>query len=121
VSKRRDGGARFLKCDLQVHSPRDAQWRGEFADADTDAKREVWAEALVHDCIKKKLDLIAITDHHDCCMHPYVQQAAGKLATTAHRLTVLPGIELTLATPPIQAIILFDAMVSLNRHCTMPA
>jgi hypothetical protein len=40
-----DKGAHFVKCDFQVHTPRDANWDG--AEAVTPAERKAYAEALV--------------------------------------------------------------------------
>ena len=49
-----DKGARFRKCDFQVHTMRDAAWSGPFAHLVND--REAFAEALVADfgCNKVK-------------------------------------------------------------------
>jgi len=70
----RDKGAHFYKCDFQVHTPRDAGWKG--ADAVTDAERKAYAEELILACRQKCLGAIAITDHHDFAFSPYVKQAA---------------------------------------------
>src|SRR6266404_735867 len=37
---RMDRGARSYKCDFQVHTPRDANWGGEFASVVSDAAAE---------------------------------------------------------------------------------
>jgi chromosome segregation protein len=58
-----DKGAHFVKCDFQVHTPRDANWDG--AEAVTPAERKAYAEELVQVCRTKGLGAIAITDHHD--------------------------------------------------------
>ena len=108
-----DKGASFKKCDFQVHSLRDAAWSGPFADLVND--RSAYADALVADCRKKGVQAIAITDHHDLCMWKIVRAAAevekqtdGNEFPVSDRLVVFPGIELTLATPSCQAIIIFD-------------
>jgi len=62
----KDKGARFRKCDFQVHSLRDANWSGPFGDLINDRRK--FAEALVADCRRKGLQAIAITDHHDLCL-----------------------------------------------------
>lgn len=109
-----DKGAHFYKCDFQVHTPRDANWEG--AEAVTSAERKAYAEELVQACRSKGLQAIAITDHHDFTFFPYVRaavsaevDATGNSIPKEGRLVVFPGIELTLSSPPCQAIILFDA------------
>src|SRR3989338_3785288 len=109
-----DKGAHFYKCDFQVHTPRDANWDG--AEAATPAERKAYAEELIQACRAKGLNAIAITDHHDFCMFPYVKAAAasevnliGEEITKEDQIVVFPGIELTLSSPPCQAILLLDA------------
>jgi type III restriction enzyme len=109
-----DKGTHFHKCDFQVHTPRDANWHG--AEAATPAERKAYAEELVQACRTKGLGGIAITDHHDFVFFPYVKAAAasevdgtGNPIQKEDQLVVFPGIELTLSSPPCQAIILFDA------------
>lgn len=109
-----DKGAHFYKCDLQVHTPRDANWEG--AEAATPADRKAYAEELVQSCRTKGLGGIAITDHHDFVFFPYVKAAAaaevdatGNSILNEDRLVVFPGLELTLSSPPCQAILLLDA------------
>ncbi len=109
-----DKGAHFYKCDFQVHTPRDANWHG--AEAATPAERKAYASELVQACRAKGLGGIAITDHHDFAFFPYVKAAAaaevdpmGKPIPEEDQLVVFPGIELTLSSPPCQAILLLDA------------
>ena len=103
-------GASFHKTDLQVHSLRDSNWTGPFHPV---TQREDFAEALVAGCRCKGLGAIAITDHHDLCMWTYVRDAAsselrqdGTPFAPEDQLVVFPGVELTLSTPPCQAILL---------------
>lgn len=105
-------GATFRKTDFQVHSLRDINWKGPFNRL-TD--REKFAEALVAHARSVGLSAIAVTDHHDLCFWPYLREAAAKETDPAgtlypmeDRLIVFPGIELTLATPPCQALLLLD-------------
>lgn len=114
-----DRGAHFHKCDFQVHTPRDANWAGEFSRVVTDEKRTEFAEALVIDARRKGLRAIAITDHHDLCLWPFVRDAAGREVTfngkrvaPSERLIVFPGVELTLSSPPCQALLLLDPGLS---------
>jgi chromosome segregation protein len=109
-----DKGAHFFRCDFQVHTPRDANWSG--GDAVTPAERKAYADELVQACRAKGLGGIAITDHHDFAFFPYVRSAAaGEVNATGEplpqnkRLVVFPGLELTLSSPPCQAILLLDA------------
>lgn len=109
-----DKGAHFYKCDFQVHTPRDANWHG--TEAATPAERKAYADELIQACRTKGLSGIAITDHHDFTFFPYVKAAAatevdatGNLVQKEDQLVVFPGIELTLSSPPCQAILLFDA------------
>jgi chromosome segregation protein len=109
-----DKGAHFYKCDFQVHTPRDANWEG--AEAVTPEERKAYADELVRACRAKGLGAIAITDHHDFTFFPYVKAAAAAEVNAAgHKfpketqLVVFPGIELTLSSPPCQAIMLLDA------------
>ncbi|MDQ1470573.1 MAG: hypothetical protein QOJ99_2053 [Bryobacterales bacterium] len=108
-----DKGAHFHHCELQTHTPRDIDWKGK--DCVTHEERKAYAESLVKACRDKGLNAIAITDHHDMLFVPYVRRAAaaetdseGKPLTPADRLTVFPGMELTLGVP-CQAILILDA------------
>ena len=114
-----DQGARFYRCDFQVHTPRDCNWAGE-RPQDEDGRRE-YAVRFVAACRQKGLDAVAITDHHDLCYFPYIKAAAdaevvgsGNPLPPHRRLVVLPGMELTLAVP-CQAILLFDADMEVDR------
>lgn len=108
-----DSGAHFYKCDFEVHTPRDPNWRG--ARPVTNDERHEWADGLVAACRKKGLDSIAITDHHDFTLFPFVREAAmretdgkGELIRPEDRLVVFPGLELTLNVP-CQALLILDA------------
>lgn len=109
-------GASFYKTDLQVHSLRDSNWTGPF---DRISQRDDFAKALVACSRRKGLGAIAITDHHDLCLWTHVRNAAsyeldpdGTIYEPEDQLVVFPGIELTLSTPPCQAILLFDPDLS---------
>lgn len=108
-----DKGAHYFRCDLQVHAPRDTNWTG--ADCVTEQDRQFYAKRLVDACRERGLHGIAITDHHDMTFVEYVRRAAaeetdqhGKLLAKEQRLTVFPGMELTLGVP-CQALLIFDA------------
>lgn len=109
-----DKGAHFHKSDFQVHTPRDATWKG--AGAVTPQERKAYAEELIHACRIKSLDAIAITDHHDLAFFQYIRRAAqdelddsGQPIPVDKKIIVFPGIELTLTAPACQVILLLDA------------
>lgn len=108
-----DKGAHFHKCDFQVHTPRDPNWQG--VGAVTDDERRQYAQEFVAACRTKGIDAVAITDHHDLCFFRHIREAAetetdslGNALSPELRLTVFPGMELTLAVP-CQALVIFDA------------
>jgi len=114
-----DKGAHFFRCDFQVHTPRDIQWSG--GDAVTDEERKSYAEELVFACRKKGLNSITITDHHDFTFFKYVKEAAeGEVdennnpVPIGNRLIVFPGMELTLSSPPCQAILILNSNFSVD-------
>lgn len=109
-----DKGAHFYKCDFQVHTPRDLNWDG--AVPATEDERKVYAGDFIEACRTKGLDAVAITDHHDFVFFPYIREAArneldsaGKPVTEDKQIVVFPGLELSLASPPCQAILILDA------------
>lgn len=108
-----DKGAHFHRCDFQVHTPRDIQWSG--AKCVAPEERQAYAAKLVAACRERRLDAIAVTDHHDMLFAAYVQRAAaeetdteGKPLGERERLVVFPGMELTLGVP-CQALLIFDS------------
>lgn len=109
-----DKGAHYYKCDFQVHTPRDINWTGNGAISDDERKE--YARDFVGKCREIGLDAVAITDHHDFALFPYIKQAAideldpnGKPYAQEGRLVVFPGIEITLSTPACQALLILDA------------
>ncbi len=108
-----DKGAHFHRCDFQVHTPRDKQWSG--AVPQDDAERKTFAEELVRDCRSKGLQAVAITDHHDLAYFEYIKEAAsnevddeGAPVPDACKLTVFPGMEITLSLP-CQVLLILDS------------
>ncbi|KYC50324.1 MAG: hypothetical protein AMQ22_01477 [Candidatus Methanofastidiosum methylothiophilum] len=109
-----DKGAHFYKCDFEVHTPRDINWSGP--DSITSKERNAYSETLVKACREKGIHAIAITDHHDFVFFPYIKNAAvselddnGDHIQKENQLIVFPGLELTLATPPCQALLILDS------------
>ena len=109
-----DKGAHFHKCDFQVHTPRDINWSGDRAI--TDEQRKAYSADFIQACRDKKLDAVAITDHHDFAFFRYIKDASvneldanGELLAAVERITVFPGIELSLSVPPCQALLILDS------------
>jgi type III restriction enzyme len=108
-----DQGAHFYKTDLQVHTPRDANWDGD--GGTTDEERAEYGREFVAACRESGLKAVAITDHHDTAFFKHIRSAAdtetdaqGKPLARSERLVVFPGVELTLGIP-CQALLIFDA------------
>lgn len=109
-----DKGAHFFQCDFQIHSPRDLNWDGP--KYTSEEQRKEYATRFIAACRKAKLDAVAITDHHDLAFFRYLKSAAqeeldvnGVNLPTAKQLVVFPGMELTLGSPPCQALLILDA------------
>ena len=117
--------AYWRKCDFQVHTPRDPNWTGPrpvglgeavgetdapATTADVEAARAEWAKAFVDQCVSGGLQAVALTDHHEMVMVPYVQRAIQdrKQADPGVELWLFPGMELT-ARGGKQCLIIFDA------------
>lgn len=108
-----DKGAHYHRCDFQLHSPRDCNWVGNRPV--TDEGRNEYAERFIAACRAKRLDAVAISDHHDVCFFSFVKDAAnrevddsGNPVPKEKRVVVLPGMELTLGIP-CQALLILDA------------
>lgn len=109
-----DKGAKFYRTDFQVHTPRDANWKG-FKPV-TDKDRTEFARYFVKHCRDLELNAVAITDHHDLVFFKYIKNEAnkevdekGELIKTEEKLIVFPGVEVTLSNPPVQVLIILDA------------
>ncbi len=68
-----DRGGHFYRTDFQVHTPRDTNWDGA---RPTD--RDAWADLFVAAAREKRLNAVAISDHHDFTYFPYIQRAAAR-------------------------------------------
>lgn len=114
----RDKGAHFRRCDFQVHTPRDNQWKGSRPSPEDRAK---YAKSFVAACREAGVGAVAITDHHDFAYVPHIRRAAaeepgddGQPLDPEERLVVFPGLELTLGVP-CQALLLLDADIPDER------
>ena len=118
----------WRKCDFQIHTPRDPNWSGPrpigldeiFPETGTvatiqnvDDKRAQWAKNFVDQCVSKELQAIALTDHHEMIMVPYVQEEleTRKKVDPKFNLWFFPGMELTTRGGK-QCLIIFDADLS---------
>lgn len=109
-----DQGNHYKKCDLQVHSPRDRNWKG--SDCVTQEEREAYSKAFVKECRAAGINAVAVTDHHDMVFFEYIKAASkaeldegGDLVPNDQQLVVFPGIELTFHQPPMQGLLILDA------------
>jgi chromosome segregation protein len=118
--------AHWRKCDFQVHTPRDPNWQGArpigigednggvaATAEDVDNSRMQWAADFVEQCARRGLEAIALTDHHEMVMIPYVRSAivARKGHEAGFDLWLFPGMELTCRNG-VQCLILFDVDLS---------
>jgi chromosome segregation protein len=117
-------GATFRKCDFQIHTPRDPNWSGtrpgglgdllpssqQASKNDIYLARREWARKFVDTCLDRGLRAIAITDHHEMIMIPYVltEISDRRQEDQSIDLWLFPGMELTLAEGA-QCLILFDS------------
>ena len=81
--------------------------------ADVEAARAEWAKAFVDRCVSRGLQAVALTDHHEMVMVPYIERAIQerKQADPGVDLWLFPGMELT-ASGGKQCLIIFDADLS---------
>ena len=117
--------ASWRKCDFQIHTPRDPNWGGnrpigigeavtengtKATEAEVDAERRQWANEFVDQCVKEGLGAVALTDHHEMVMVPYVQQVIEERqnADPDFDLWLFPGMELSTKGGK-QCLIIFDA------------
>ena len=125
-----DKGAHFYKCDFQVHSPRDIRWTGakfgvkpeNISALSQEDKLKIgndriqFAKEYLEKVRNAGLNAIAVTDHHDVVFVKTIRKVAQEenerftaSAEFDKIVTVFPGIELTLASPVCQCIIIFDS------------
>lgn len=125
-----DKGAHFYRCDFQVHSPKDRAWTGNKFGVNQNAldaltieqKKQItddriqFAKEYLNKARTAGLNAIAITDHHDVISLKTIRKVAEDqnqaFITTSDFdkiITVFPGIELTLANPASQCLVIFDS------------
>ena len=110
TNKATHSGAVWRKCDLQIHTPRDPGWSGspnlKGGSQEAEQARDQWADQFVAACLERNLSMIAITDHHDFAMIPYVRRAIER-ASASNLLWLFPGVEVT-CQDSVQALVLFN-------------
>ena len=86
----------------------------------SDQDRKAYAKSLIAACRRKKLDAIAITDHHDMALFKYVRDAAAleldqddQPISLGKQIVVFPGMEITIN--PCQLLLLFDANFPIDQ------
>ena len=101
-------GAVWRRFDLQCHTPRDLGWQGlpSLPGGTTafEQARQSWAEEFVAAALAKSLSVVAVTDHHDVTMLPYIRAA---VAAGGGQLSVFPGVEVT-CKDAVQCLALFE-------------
>lgn len=123
-------GAHFYRCDFQVHSPRDMAYTGnkyglnpeEIENITPEQKekitleREQFSKEYLQKIREAGLNAIAMTDHHDVVFVKQLRKVAEiqnqefKSNSEFEKIiTVFPGIEMSLANPVSQCIIIFDS------------
>ena len=119
-----DKGNHYQKCDLQIHTPRDKNWKGGACVSDED--REKYSKKFIRECREAGLTAVAITDHHDMVFYTYINKESkaeldqsGNPIPSEKQIIVFPGIEVTLSQPPIQGLLIFDADFPENLFDTV--
>jgi chromosome segregation protein len=101
-------GATWRRIDLQCHTPRDLGWQGSPAlpggTAEYEQARRDWAAEFVAAAMERSLSVVAVTDHHDIAMLPYIRAAAS---AADGDLLVLPGVEVT-CKDSVQCLAIFE-------------
>lgn len=95
-----DHGARYWRCDLQVHTPKDARWpEPEPRDGD---QRRALARRYLEAAKQRGIDVVGVTEHHDVSWIDEMRYAAKGLG-----LHVLPGFEVE-TSEGVHVLCLFD-------------
>lgn len=116
-------GAKFRKCDLQIHSPRDSGWEGKRPEDgiqihDRNARAEArlaYCKSFITKCLAEGLQAIAVTDHHEGVYCYCIIKAKEEMEAEQGPidLWIFPAMELT-CKDSCQALIIFDADLPQN-------
>ena len=110
-------GMRWLKCDLQMQTPADAQhWAGV---AMIPGQEAAAAEAFAAACYEKRLDVVGITDHNFLSKDfiPHLLSAFKSIKNKYnHEITLFPGFEFEAAGVGrgVHVLCLFEPGADLN-------
>lgn len=111
-------GMRWLKCDLQMQTPADAQhWVGDRLEAGQEAAA---AKAFAEACYQQRLNVVGITDHNFLSRNfiPYLQAAFDEIEREfGHKITLFPGFEFEAAGVGrgVHVLCLFEPGTDLSR------
>ena len=89
-------GARFFKCDLQMHTPADRSHWQEKTALTTEKDSRTAAEAYIRRCYEIGLEVIAITDHNFASKDfiSLLKDAIARLkGDHAYEIVLFPGFE----------------------------
>ena len=100
-------GARFLKADLQVHTPADPQFPGA-EPTDANARRAL-ARAYLEAAVGRGIEVIGVTEHNDVSWIDDLRYAANGLG-----LHLLPGFEVE-TKEGIHVLCVFDPDTKVAR------
>jgi hypothetical protein len=112
-------GARFYKCDLQMHTPTDtANWLGESMGT-TDAEMRAVAEAYIRRCYEQEIEVIAITDHNFASKRfiPLLREAIAQFAIEfGYHIVLFPGFEFKADVGKgVDVLAIFDSALDLEE------
>ncbi len=122
-----DFGARWLRCDLHVHTPFDAEKKfGEdlkaaiqsFRDSDP-LRLEAIAERVIQACREaadgEGMDVIALTDHNSVDGYRFLSPYFGCVDERSTPV-ILPGVEFSVGGErPIHILVIFEASTDANH------
>jgi len=100
-------GARFLKADLQVHTPIDPRFEPKFKAKDERARLD-FARSYMEAAQERGIELVGITEHNDVSWMEPLRYAAQGLG-----IHLLPGFEIE-SSEGIHVLCLFDPETSVE-------
>ena len=114
-----ESGARWMRCDLHVHSPFDNTKKfGEDVrqvidkTGDTSARTAEIAKKFVSACNAAKLDLVALTDHNSIDGYRHLKPHFDNLTRSERS----PGLEMPVILPGVEFSVGGERPISLFSH-----
>jgi len=99
-------GARFVRADLQIHTPIDKRFKlPAGVNAQMEADRHTIGRLYVEAAQRQGLSVLGITEHNDLTYYPYIRDAA-----VGTDVVVFPGVEFTVP-PGLHVIALFEPTI----------